>query len=61
MHYTENHHLNVLSPKLEFLNQNQQEKNLNLNMQEAQLPSDFEMNAVIPLEGENFLYLSLKG
>ena len=29
-------------------------------MQEAQLPPDFEMNAYIPLEGENLMYLPLK-
>ena len=60
MYYTENHHLYVLSPELELINQNQNEENLNLNMQEAQLPPDFEMNAVIPLEGENLMYLPLK-
>ena len=60
MQYTENYHLNVLSPDLEFLHQNQHEENLRLKMQEAQLPADFEMNPVIPLEGENLMDSLLK-
>ena len=60
MHYTESPHLNVLSPQLELLNQTQHEENPNLYMQEAQFPPDFEMNAVVPLEGENLMHLPLK-
>ena len=59
-HYIESHHLNVLSPELELLNQTHHGENSNFNMQEAQLPPGFEMNAVIPLEGENLMHLPLK-
>ena len=60
IHYSENHLLKVLLPELQLINQTQHEENLHLIMQEAQFPSDFQMNAVIPLERENLLYLPLK-
>ena len=60
MHYTEFHHRNVLSPQLDFVSQNQLEENLNKETPGNLPPTYFEMNAVIPLDGENLMYLPLK-
>ena len=56
MHYTESHHLNISSPDLDFLNHNQPDEFLVFNRNQSPLSTDFEMNAVNPLEGENPLY-----
>ena len=60
MHYPENHNRNVLSPELGLVSQNQLEENLNKETHETLPPAYFEMNAVIPLEGENLMCLPLK-
>ena len=60
MHYTENYHLNVLSPELDLLNHNQFEENINLDRNETPLRTDFEKNAVIPLDGDISIALPLK-
>ena len=59
MHYTENHNLNVLSPELNLVNQNQSEGNLNNETPQTLPPTYFEMNAVIPLEGETLMYFPI--
>ena len=55
MNYTENHHVIVLSTELNQLIHNQPERNRNFNINKVPLPTDVEINAVIPLEGESLM------
>ena len=60
MDYTGNHHRNVFLPALDLVSQHPLEENLNKETPETLPPTYFKMNAVIPLERENLMYLPLK-
>ena len=60
MHSTKNYYSKDLSLESDLLNHNQLDENPNCNMNEALLPTDFGMDAVIPLEREKLMYLPSK-
>ena len=59
-HYTKNNSLIIFSPDTNWWTRTQTKETLILNIDESQLPTALEINAVLPLNGETLMYLPLK-